>query len=292
MRLCIVACMLSAAVLSLSGCGVVPPQVKYQEYSQSVSFGYPFRQKRIVILVKYDSAKGAFEAHAAPTELDKDGKWMPLHLVSGVEDWKALTQLKVTYINDTKFVDVVNVTTKDKVADTIKNITDVAVAAAPVFGSVVAATANTPTIVFSDTTFDPESQKGTEWQKDVINPNYCLRIVETAVEQGITLTEYLGSRKSTAADFPVSSCASGVLEIAACTNASQVNEQSTKRIRVNYSAQDRVTPMALPSSGMLKMSSSCGASVTEADNQDRRQLTNYITSLIEGVKKVEAAKKK
>jgi hypothetical protein len=276
----------------LGGCGVVPPQVKYQEYGESVNFGYPFRQKRSVLLVKYAPASKSFTAEAAPTELDQNGNWMPLYLISGVEDWKASTQLKVTYITDTKFPDVLNITTKDKVLDTIKGIAEVAAALLPLAASAVAADANQPTATFNPTLFDPESERADQWQADPINPGYCMRIVNAAVEQGVRWADYLKTRRTTAADYPVASCAAGVLEIAACPSASQVSAAKIERLRVTYASKDRVTPIPLPSSGSLKMSAVCGASITEADNQDRRQLNNYVTGLIEGVKKVEAARKK
>lgn len=282
----------AAASMVLPGCGIVPPQVKYSEYSERGDFGYPFRQKRSVLLIKYNAANNAFEVHPAPTEMQSRDKWTSLLQIAGVEDWAASTQVKVTYINDTRFVDVVNVTTKDKVADTIKNVGDIVAAIAPVVGSVVAASTPAEMKDFKDTTFDPESQNGNDWQQDELNPKYCIRIVERSTEQGISLSAYLSTRKAKAADFPVPSCATGVLEIASCGSTSAVDITTSKRMRVLYSAKDQVTPIPLPSSGMLKMSAICGASVTEADNQDRRQLTNYVTSLIESVKKVEAAKKK
>jgi len=279
---------------TLSGCGVVPPQVQYQEYvaGADARSGFPMRHRRSILLVKFDPKQNAFTAEAAPYELDVGGtNYLPLFQIAGLDDWKATTQLKVTYLDNTKIVDTMELTTKDNVADTINKIGDVAAALAPVVGGLVAgggpvAAANP----FKDTTLDPAAAKPGEWQPDEINSNLCMKLSGAATEQGMPFVDYMKTRQSSARDFPVSSCVSAVLAIAKCDEPKR--DDVAQKLRVVYASADRVTPIPLPSSGSVKMNSVCGAAVTEADKQDRRALSTYLTTLMDNVKKVEAAKKK
>lgn len=283
----------AASLLAMSGCGVVPPKVSYREVTADGDgpFGYPFRPRRSVLLVTYEKAEKTFKVSAAPTELDAKGEWVALHQISGVDDWKSTTQLKMSYLPDTKLLDEIQVTTKDNIADTITKIGNVIAAVAPLASSVVASTVDANQVVFEPTTFDP-AWAGDAWRRDEINKSYCMRLTGLSVEQGLTLKQYMSSRTSSARDFPVASCATAVLEIAQCpAGPTEFSPSSSERIRVNFAAADRVTPMALPSSGSMKMSATCGATVTEADKQDRVELVNYLTALMESVKKVEEAKK-
>lgn len=284
----------TVSLVAMSGCGVVPAKVTYREVTPDGDgpFGFPFRPRRSVLLVSYENADKKFTAESAPTELDANGNWIGLIQVGGVDDWKSTTQLKMTYVPETKLIDEIKVTTTDNIADTITKIGNVIAAVAPVVAGVVASTASADKIVFQPTTFDP-AWAGIAWRQDQINKNYCLRLSGLSVEQGLTLKQYLGARKGSATDFPVASCATGVLEIAECpAGPTGFNPTNPDRMRVNFAASDRVTPMPLPSSGAVKMSAICGAVVTEADKQDRRELVNYLTSLMEAVKKIEEAKKK
>jgi len=183
------------------------------------------------------------------------------------------------------------VTTKDNVADTINKIGDVAAALAPVLAGLVAGGGPAVAATFKDTTLDPAAVKPGEWHADEINANLCMRLSSTATEQGILFSDYMKARQSsTARDFPVSSCVSAVLAIAKCNDPNR--EDMAQKLRVVYASADRVTPLPLASSGTVKMNSVCGAAVTEGDKQDRRVLSTYLTTLIDNVKKVEAAKKK
>jgi hypothetical protein len=290
-----IAIVVSAMTLGLAGCGVVPPQVQYQPYSAAsdAKFGYPIRPRRSIILVKFDSKQNTFSAEAAPYELDPSGTtYLPLFQMSGLDDWKATTQLKVTYVDNTKIVDTIEVTTKDNVADTINKIGDVGAAVVPVLAGLVAGGAAVAAGPFKDTTIDPAKVKADEWQPDEINAGYCLKLGIATVEQGLPLKDYMSARQgATARDFPVSSCASAVLAIATCQSPAAITAP-VQTLRVVYASAEQVTPMPLPSSGTLKMNTVCGAVVTEADKQDRRQVSAYLTTLMDNVKKVEAAKKK
>lgn len=290
--LCLVLCTLG---LELTACGVVPPKVTYGELAVSGNgpFGYPFRPRRSLLLVSYADVEKSFRAQAAPSELDADGRWTPLLQVRGVDDWRSTTQLKVSYLPDTKLVDEIKVTTSDNIAETIAKIGEVLAAAAPIVAGLVAAAGPPQPIAFRPTTFDP-AWAGETWRQDGINPGYCLRLREVSVEQGLTLAQYMGARNGAASsDFPVASCVTGALEIAQCPSGpGSVQAEDPARVRVNFASADHVTPMRLPSTGAIKMNAVCGAVVTEADKQDRSELTAYLTALIEAVKKIEAQKKK
>jgi hypothetical protein len=282
------------SLLAMSGCGVVPAKVTYREVTADVDspFGFPFRPRRSMLLVSFENTDKKFTVESAPTELDPEGNWTGLLQVGGVDDWKSTTQLKMTYVPETKLIDEIKVTTTDNIADTITKVGNVIAAVAPVAAGVVASTANASQIAFQPTTFDP-TWAGSGWRQDQINRNYCMRLSGLSIEQGLTLKQYLGSRKRAARDFPVASCATGVLEIAECPGGpAGFSPANPDRVRVNFAASDQVTPIPLPSSGAVKMSAICGAVVTEADKQDRRELVNYLTSLMEAVKKIEEAKKK
>lgn len=281
--------------LGISGCGVVPARVSYAEVASdgSAPFGYPFRPRRSILVVSYSSADKRFVVEPAPTELDSSGAWVPLYQLSGVDNWRSTTQIKVTYLPETKIVDEMTFTTTDNVAETIAKIGDVLAAAVPVIASAVAGDVAGEKVAFQSTTFDP-ARAGETWHQDEVNRNYCLRLRNVSVEQGLSLTAYFSSRKGgVSSDFPVASCATGVLEIAQCPlGPVGFVAANPQRLRVNFASSDRVTPIGIPSSGAMKMNAVCGAVVTEADKQDRSDLTNYLTSLIDAVKKIEAAKTK
>lgn len=285
---------LSIIAFGISACGVVPPKVTYGDLATAGDgpFGYPFRPRRSVLVVSYVPTDKKFIAEPAPSELDAEGKWIPLFQISGVDNWKSTTQLKMSYVPETKLVDEIKITTTDNIADTITKVGNVVAAVAPVIAGVVAANAGPDKISFESTTFDP-AWAGEAWRQDEINPNYCLRLRNVAVEQGLPLSQYISTRKGVStSDFPVASCATGTLEIARCPSGPASVSANLERVRVTFAASDRVTPIGLPSSGAMKMNAVCGAVVTEADKQDRRELTNYLTALIDAVKKIEAAKKK
>lgn len=285
----------SMFALGISACGVVPPKVTYGDLATAGDgpFGYPFRPRRSVLVVSYVAADKRFTAEPAPSELDAEGKWIPLFQVSGIDNWKSTTQLKVSYVPETKLVDEIKITTSDNIADTITKVGNVVAAVAPIIAGVVAASSVADKVNFEPTTFDP-AWAGESWRQDEINPNYCLRLRNVAVEQGLPLSQYIAARKGVStSDFPVASCATGTLEVARCPSGpTNVGAANPERVRVTFAASDRVTPIGLPSSGAMKMNAVCGAVVTEADKQDRRELTNYLTALIDAVKKIEAAKKK
>ena len=280
----------SAAV---SGCGVVPAKVEYKEYATTgeSSFGYPFRHRRSVLLVRYDNDSKAFTAVASPHELDAEGKYLQLYQITGVDNLKSTTQLKVSYVDNTKILDKLDLTTKDNVGDTINKIGNVAAAVAPALAGVVAGEANAAAVSFNPTVLDPAVSESSTWQQDKANPTYCMRLQNVIPEQGVTLDAYMKARVGGAAsDFPVSSCVSAVVELGKCDSVRK--DGDAVRVPVTFASPDRVTPMPLPSSGSLKMNSVCGATVTEADKQDRHELTDYLISIMDNVKKVQAAKAK
>ncbi|MEF3063146.1 hypothetical protein V4C85_25415 [Ralstonia solanacearum] len=294
LKLNIISAPTMVVVLAVSGCGVVPPKVEYKEYNSSNtgSFGYPFRLAKSILLVRYDNDKGFF-VDTAPHEQDADGKYRPLYQISGVDNFRSTTQIKITYIDNTKRPDVVQITTQDNISDTINKVGNVAAAIAPAVVGLVAAKAEKQNIAFKSTLFDPDSSTSTQWQPDPVNAGWCMRVRDASMEQGVPIKAYFAARQGVAAgDFPVPSCVTAVLEIAQCNGPASIDSASTQRLPVTFTSAEQVTPIALPSSGTLKFNSVCGASVTEADKQDRQELTTYLTTLMDNVKKVQAALKK
>jgi hypothetical protein len=277
----------------LSGCGVIPPQVSVQDYgdanASSQEFGYVFRHRRSVLKIKYEG--GNFKAEAAPYELNNKGEFLPLYKISGIEDIRANTQLKVSYLDNTKLIDKIDITTKDNLAETINKIGSVAAAVAPLVAGVVSQS-DAATIAFKATVVDPADliEMPGKWTQDETNPDYCVMLSDIQTEKGLKLETYIKNRANVkGVDFPVPSCSTAVLKIVQC-NAKDTATAAT--MRVTFASTDTVTPIPLPSSGSLKMNSVCGASVTEADNQDRTDLKTYLTNLITQVNNIKAAFKK
>jgi hypothetical protein len=290
MKLCILGCL----ILALVGCGVVPAQVQYAEYSKTVigtaasdSSGYQFRQRRSVIMLEYTN-KG-FQATAVPYELTADGSYSTLYRVWGVDNYRATTQLKVSYVDNTKFIDQLQVTTKDNIAETISKIGEVARAAAPFVAAMVSA--KEPVMAFNKTMVDPAQAGIGQWTSDPLNKDYCVRLKDVVSESPLSLQQYVADRLGKwQITFPVPACDTGVVEIASPCGKADDNIKAS--LRVTFADPDKVLPVSLPSSGTLKMNSVCGASVTEADKQDRQLLLDYLSKAITQIQNVYADWKK
>jgi hypothetical protein len=286
---------LGCLIVGLVGCGVVPPRVQYTEYSNAAvgtdasdASGYQFRQRRSVIVLEYSTDAKGFRATAVPYELTTAGSYSTLYRVWGADDYKSTTQLKVSYVDNTKFMDQLQVTTKDNIADTISKIGDIAKLLAPMVPSFVAekeAPAGPP---FVKTMVDPAQAGIDQWTKDPLNKDYCVRLKDVVCESTLSLKQYvadgLGKWRST---FPVPACATGVVQIASPCNDDNIKFSN----RITFADADKVLPMGLPSTGSLKMNSVCGASVTEADKQDRQSLLDYLSKAITGIQGVSGALK-
>jgi hypothetical protein len=288
----------AAFLIVLSGCGVVPAKVVISDdkatVSESGAIGYPFRQRRSVILLKQDSMTKAFKAEVSPYELDGNGQYEKLHYIAGKDNFRSTTQLKISYLDNTKLIDQIELTTQDNIADTINKIGTVAEAVVPIVAGGVAGTSDADKVVFQDTVYDPGLPGGEKWAFDLVNSGYCIRQQDIAVEAGLTIAEYVknASANKYVGDFPVPSCVSATIEIAQCDVANAQPRRVLASIRTVYASATNVTPLPLPSSGKIKMNSVCGASVTEADKQVRTDLTTYLTTLITNVNNVKAAAKK
>jgi hypothetical protein len=292
-------CALGCLILGLVGCGVVPAQVQYAEYPKTVvgktasdAGGYQFRQRRSVIMLEYTN-KG-FQATAVPYELTTEGSYNTLYRVWGVDNYSATTQLKVSYVDNTKFIDQLQVTTKDNLADTIAKIGEVAKAAVPLIAALVSA--KEPDMAFNKTMVDPSQAGIDRWTNDPLNKDSCVRMKDVQYESPLSLQQYvadgLGKWQGT---FPVPACATGIVEIAKaspCDKADDNIKASLASLRVTFADADKVLPVSLPSSGTLKMNSVCGASVTEADKQDRQLLLDYLSKAITQIQNVYADWKK
>jgi len=285
-RLCL--CIATASLCA--SCGVVPPRVSYQIYTVSQQgndeFGYPFRHRRSLLRIKQEN--GIFKVETAPSELDIDGHFTPMYMIRGADDLRAVTQVKITYLDNTKLPDKIDITTSDNIADTINKVGEVVSAAVPLLAGSVSAPEVEAVQTFKETVLDPGEMTQGKWIPDAMNAGYCLMMSALSVEEGISVADYVESRRGRKViDFPVPSCATAIIHIAQCND-----QQTAARMRVIFAAYDKVTPMSLPSSGSLKMSSICGASVTEADKQDRSDLTTYLQSLMTSVNNIKAAAKK
>lgn len=289
----------STLAMGLAGCGVVPAKVNYTEQTatgESAIAAYPFRLRRSILLVTKDDLAKPAVVKVAPSELGVDGKYRTLYWVKGVDNWRSTTQLKVTYLDNTKLPDTFQSTTQDNIADTINKIGSLAAAVVPVVAGLTGGTAAVPgALAFKATTVDPDETGVDAWHPDKINPGYCVRLRDANTEQGTTVASYFTSRKTEAArDFPVPSCVTATLDIAPCSGGvvSNVTVATIESQQVTFSSGSEVTPLPIPSSGTIKMNSACGAAVTEADKQDRTDLLTDLTTLATQVKNVQAAKTK
>jgi len=302
MRLCALGC-LSIVILGLVSCGgVIPARVQYAEYpKEAISKadgdvgGYQFRHRRSVIMLEYDKDMAQFQARIAPYELKPDGSYSTLYRVWGIDNYRQTTQLKISYVDNTKFIDQLQVTTKDNLADTISKIGALGKAAVPLIAAAtVSAPKEAPPIKFRKTMIDPAKVTIGEWMEDPLNKGYCLRLRDIVSESSLSLQQYvangIGQWQNT---FPVPACNKGVVDIAEAPLCKQVADSNIKiSLSVTYADANMVLPMSLPSSGSLKMNSVCGASVTEADKQDRADLLNDLNILATQVQDVSDAWKK
>lgn len=280
----------------------MPSRVSYTTYSSEeisknvAAPGYMFRNRRSILLISQDPKSSALKVEAAPYELTPDGKkYLPIYTVKSVDDARSTTQIKATYVANTQFLDQVQVTTKDNIADTINKIGTVAASLAPIIAASVAGTEVSPAAkTFSPTTLDPADAKNRDWQRDPINVTYCLRIQDVTTEQGLSMGDYLKNctSKSPCSSLPISACSTGVVEVAPCANDKTVEEDKITSIRVTFATDGVVVPVPLPSSGAVKMNAVCGASVTEADKEDRSNVLDYLNQVITNVNTVQAALKK
>lgn len=288
----------ASSLVLLQGCGLVPPRVKYSAFpagegdSATSGDSLVFRNRRSVVVVARND-KGELTASAYPYEFDATGKlYSPLYSIAGVYDWRSSTQLQVTYVDNTRFVDQVDVTTKDNVGDTIDKFGKAVVALLPLIGGVVSGTTATTTDFtnFKRTFVDPASASESKWKTDDVNSGWCVRLRNIVTEPGIRVADYISARAGRSSrDFPVPACASAQVDVGQC--ASPDNVPLYVSLPVTYAAPDLVIPTALPSSGSLKMYSVCGAKVTPAQSEDRTDILTYLDKATKAVKDIKAARK-
>lgn len=283
---------LTMATSVVFGCGVVPPKVQYSEFrttkaddgSIEEQRGYVFRHRRSVIQVKYSEEKKGLEATALPYELNTDNSsYGRLYQVKGADTFVSTTQLKISYLDNTKFVDQLQITTKDNIADTIAKIGEVLKTVAPILATAVKGTTTPGVRPFEPTLIDPTWPDVDKWKEDALNPTFCLRLRGQVAESSIRLEEFVSAnRDKWLGSFPVPACSTGVVEVLAdCTSGNKKEDQApTSAIRVTFASADFVVPTSLPSTGTLKMNSVCGASVTVADKEDRYDMLTYLNSAI------------
>jgi hypothetical protein len=287
-----VAC--ASAALVVEGCGAVPARVTYSPYSDQGGASptadqgksYVFRHRRSVLLVQRDS-EGRYQVAPAPFELAADGSYMPLYEIMGADDFYATTQLKLSYADNTKFVDELQVSTKDNVADTIVKLTDIAKNAIPVFA---AGETSVSRVAFKQTKIDPMADDVGQWHEDSLNDGLCLRLRAITVESHATLDGFVAAAKSKwVRTFPVPACATGIVDIASKCAPNQQETKAEDTIRVVYAHHQNVVLVPLPSSGSLKMHTVCGASVTASDKQDRTDVLDYVRNALKAANDVQSA---
>jgi hypothetical protein len=289
-------------VILLCGCGVVPPKISYGEYdisekafsSSNNSPKYPFRQRRSVLLLRSsDDSPQKLTVVAAPSEFGQDNKYSSLYFIQGMDDFKSTTQLKISYIDNTKFIDELQITTKDNIADTISKVGALTKAIIPLAATFVSGTADTVAASIKPTIIDPATITENKWEQDPVNPNICVRLRETVVESPMTMAEYLKTNNSHQS-FPIPACTTAVLDVALVTTGSNcdtgaISTANVTTTRATYAHYTNVIPMPVPSSGSLKMHPICGTSITEASTQDRYQLLTYLTSIATQAKEAQSA---
>lgn len=287
-------------IIFSSGCGVVPSKVTYAKYvpvqaakaSANHAPQYPFRLRRSVLLIKIDPDNERLTVVPSPWELGADGQYLPLYSVQGTDNFRSTTQVKVSYIDNTKFIDELTVTTKDNIAETIANAGALVKAVIPIAASLVSGATEKMT-KFQPTIVDPAGTPPDVWFKDPVNSNLCIRLRRPVVESALSIEEYF-TAQGTQMSFPVPACATAVLDLAVVSDSDRCEPQPLAAALVTttmmtYAHHANVLPMPLPSTGSLKMHAVCGASVTEAGPQDRFQLLQNLTSLVSQAKEAQAA---
>lgn len=282
-----------------SGCGVVPSKVSYARYTpvQGVKASanqaprYPFRLRRSILLIRIND-EDKLTVIASPWELGADGQYAPLYSMQGTDNFKSTTQVKISYIDNTKFIDELTVTTKNNIADTIANVGALVKAVIPVAATLVSG-ATEKTVTFRPTMVDPAGTPPNVWFKDPVNSNLCIRLRTPVVESALTIEEYFSAQEAQNS-FPVPACATAVLDLAIVNGAGPCEPQalasaSVTTTQTTYAHHANVLPMPLPSTGSLKMHGVCGASVTEVGAQDRFQLLSTLTSIVTQAKEIHAA---
>jgi hypothetical protein len=279
----------------LAGCGAIPPRVAYSTYSDQAAAtatadqkrSYFFRHRRSVLVVSVDS-EGLFEVKAAPFELTQDNNYMPLYEIVGADDLRATTQINLTYLDNTKVVHEIQVSTKDNIADMIVRLGEVVKGALPFFASGQAPVAKAGK--FNPTRIDPMSPDVSQWRRDPINESACLRLRDSTVESQMTIDGFIASAAhSWVRTFPVPACATGIVDIATKCSSNLQDTKPEVSIRVTYAHPRNVLPMPLPSTGSMKMHSVCGASVAASDKQDRTDVLDYVRSALKAATEVQSA---
>ena len=286
------------AIIS-SGCGVVPSKVSYATYtplqtakgSTNHAPRYPFRLRRSVLLIRIND-EDKLTVVASPWELGADGQYSPLYSMQGTDNFRSTTQVKMSYIDNTKFIDELTVTTKNNVADTISNVGALIKAVVPVAATLISGAAE-KTIKFRPTMVDPAGTTPNVWFKDPLNSNLCIRLRAPVVESALTIEDYFMAQEAQTS-FPVPACATATLDLAIVDDTDRCEPQplasaSVTTTQTTYAHHANVLPMPLPSTGSLKMHAVCGASVTEVGPQDRFQLLSNLTSIVSQAKEIHAA---
>ncbi|MFM0557114.1 hypothetical protein P0D69_40075 [Paraburkholderia sediminicola] len=295
------ACCSFVLISVISACGVTPARVSYEQVAAEgtkagSTDGYLFRLRRSMILTAPND-KGVLGASASPWEFTVDGKaYTPLYKISGRDDFRSTTQIKISYIDNTKEPDQVSFTTVDNVSATIEKIGALGSAIAPIAAGLVSGTeSGQPQSGFRPTRIDPGDPASYSWQQDVLNPDYCMRLTEVIEEPGVIAKDYFNERATTTArDFPAPACASAQVEVTRCSSTDSISASSADLtiMRTTYASSRLVSPTPIPSSGTVKFNSICGVSVTSSDKEDRTDLLTYLTKAAKSATDIQAAWKK
>jgi hypothetical protein len=282
-------------LLTVSGCGVTPARVDYRKYdSAEQSDGIQFRLRRSVIIIGKNE-QGVLVATASPTEFDVGGQYSQLYSMIGRDDWRSTTQIKIKYIDNTKEPDQINFTTTDNVSSTIDKIGQLGTALAPVVAGLVSGTQKDLVgSEFKSTKIDPGVASSTQWQSDILNSGYCMRVTNVVEEPGVTIDKYFSTRRdSSVRDFPAPACVTAQVEMAQCNQITAATLPANAVVLpVTYASSSLVMPVPIPSSGSIKLNSICGADVTADDKEDRSDVLTYLAKAATSASDISAAWKK
>jgi len=221
-----------------------------------------------------------------------------MYKISGKDDLRSTTQIKISYLDNKKLPDQLSFSTVDNVSSTIEKIGTVGSAVAPVLAGLVSGTEKgQPTVAttFKPTQIDPGDSDSYSWQQDPLNKDYCVRLNNVIEESTVTIDQYLADRiGNTSRDFPAPSCATAEVEVAACaaTRSGSMKAEDLTVMRVTYASSRAILPTPIPSTGTMNFNSICGVNVASSDKEDRTDVLTYIAKMVKSGTDIHAAWKK
>lgn len=286
----------------LTACSTVPPRVYYAAAPSTPeadvkSSGHAFRIRRSLLKLEPKTVgnEKTVEVTAVPSELDENGNYLPLYRLTGIDDWRSTTALQVTYIVNTKFIDIIGVKTTDNVQKTIQSVSGVLQA-----GISLAATARAKQqaiAAFQKAVIDPASPKS-DWTVLPNNPGIWYKL-STVSESKVTATEFFNASASERGRVvPIAACSMANLELGFAPFSDDSVGKSLEEaqpqgdvvpglsLQVTYADSKYVIPIVIPSSGSMKMHTICGADTSEDGKADRTTVLDQLKTAMEETQKI------